>query len=155
MKLCKYIVRAGLGLSVVLPALPALAANHEVQMLNRGETGMMVFEPAYLDIAAGDSVTFVPTDRGHNAESINGMTPDGAAPFKGPMNKPITVTFETEGVYGYKCMPHYPMGMVGVIHVGKGAPNLAAAEKVTLPGKAKGKMADLLKQIETGTVAVK
>ena len=52
-------------------------------------------------------------------------------------------------------MPHYPMGMVGVIHVGKGAPNLAAAEKVKQPGMAKARMAKLLKQAETELAAAK
>ena len=153
MKLHIRIAFAALGLSLALPALPASAADHEVKMLNRGESGMMVFEPAYLDIAPGDSVTFVPTDPGHNAQSIKGMVPDGARPFQGQMNKPLTVTFDKEGIYGYKCMPHYPMGMVGVIHVGKGAPNLTAAEKVKQPGMAKAKMAALLKQAETELAA--
>ena len=30
----------------------------------------------------GDTVTFVPTDKGHNSESIDGMTPDGGAAFQ-------------------------------------------------------------------------
>ena len=155
MKLHMHIALAVLGLSLALPALPARAADHEVKMLNRGESGMMVFEPAYLDIARGDSVTFVSTDPGHNAQSIKGMIPEGAKPFRGQMSKSLTVTFEKEGIYGYKCMPHYPMGMVGVIHVGKGAPNLAAAEKVKQPGMAKARMAKLLKQAETELAAAK
>jgi pseudoazurin len=153
MKLHMHIALAALGLSLALPALPAHAADHEVKMLNRGEDGMMVFEPAYLDVAPGDSVTFVPTDPGHNAQSIKGMVPEGAEPFQGKMSKPLTVTFEKEGIYGYKCMPHYPMGMVGVIHVGKSAPNLADAEKVKQPGMAKARMAKLLKQAETELAA--
>jgi len=32
----------------------------------------MVFEPALLKNAPGDTVTFVPTDKSHNAESIKG-----------------------------------------------------------------------------------
>ena len=52
-------------------------------MLNKGKDGAMVFEPAGVKIAAGDTVTFIPTDKGHNAESIKGMIPDGATEFKG------------------------------------------------------------------------
>ncbi|MEX0758044.1 MAG: pseudoazurin, partial [Tistlia sp.] len=114
----------------------AFAADHEVQMLNRGEAGMMVFEPAYLEVAPGDTVTFVPTDASHNAETIDGMLPAGAEAFVGKMNKAVTVTFETEGVYGYKCKPHLPMGMVGVVVVGDPAANLAEAGEAKLPGKA-------------------
>lgn len=134
---------AGLLLAFAAAA-PALAADHEVRMLNRGAAGMMVFEPAYLEIAPGDTVTFVATDRGHNAETIAGMLPDGAAAFKGPIGKDLAVTFETDGVYGYKCMPHYGMGMVGLIKVGDGGDNLAAARAVEHRGKAAKVMAGLL-----------
>lgn len=130
----------GLGL---LAALPAHAADFEVQMLNRGEAGAMVFEPAFLRVAPGDTVTFVPTDRSHNAESIGGMTPEGAEPFKGRMNEAVAVTFEKEGIYGYKCLPHYAMGMVGVVVVGD-PENLAEAAKVSHPGKARAVMGDLM-----------
>lgn len=130
----------GLGL---LAALPSHAADFEVQMLNRGEAGAMVFEPAFLRVAPGDTVTFVPTDRSHNAESIGGMAPEGAEPFKGRMNEAVTVTFEKEGIYGYKCLPHYAMGMVGVVVVGDPA-NLAEAAKLSHPGKAKAVMSDLV-----------
>ena len=83
----------------------------------------------------GDTVTFVPTDRSHNAESIDGMLPDGAEPFAGKMNKEISVTFDQEGVYGVKCNPHYAMGMVALVQVGE-AGNLEAAKGVKHPGKA-------------------
>lgn len=139
----------------VLGALPAEAADFEVKMLNRGEAGAMVFEPAFLKVEKGDTVTFVPADRSHNAESLKGMTPEGAEPFKGKMSEPVTVTFEKEGVYGYKCMPHYAMGMVGVVVVGDPAVNLAEAEKVSHPGKAKSVMAELLTQAELERVAAK
>ena len=38
----------------------------------------MVFEPAFVKIAPGDTVKFVSTDKGHNAEIIKGMLPEGA-----------------------------------------------------------------------------
>jgi pseudoazurin len=97
----------------------AFAENHDVQMLNRGDAGAMVYEPAFLQIAPGDTVTFIPTDRGHNAESIDGMIPEGAEPFSGRINEEITVTFDVEGLYGIRCTPHYAMGMVMTIAVGE------------------------------------
>ncbi len=134
---------AGILLATTLTG-PALAADHQVKMLNRGAAGMMVFEPAYLAIAPGDTVTFLTTDPGHNAETATGMLPDGAAPFKGGMNKEITVTFDAEGLYGYLCKPHYAMGMVGLIKVGSDAPNADAAKATKHPGKAAKVMARLL-----------
>lgn len=124
-------------------AAPVAAKTHTVKMLNRGAAGMMVFDSAVIRVSPGDTVTFLPNDLGHNAESIPGMVPAGAAPFKGAMNKPLTVTFTQQGVYGYKCAPHVSMGMVGVIVVGRPA-NLAQAKAVNLPGKAKPVMASLL-----------
>jgi len=96
-------------------SLSATAAEVEVKMLNKGADGMFVFEPSLVKIAPGDSVRFVATDKGHNVESIDGMIPDGAAPFSFKIGEEAVVAFDKPGVYGYKCKPHYPMGMVGLI----------------------------------------
>lgn len=94
------------------------AETFEVQMLNRSENGTMVFEPASLRVAVGDTVKFLATDRGHNAESIDGMIPEGVEAFKGKINEEIDVVFTEEGFYGVKCTPHFGMGMVMVVAVG-------------------------------------
>lgn len=133
--------------AATLLVAPAAAADHVVKMLNKGKAGAMVFEPALLKVAPGDSVTFVPTDKTHNAEIISGMLPAGAVPFKGKMNQPVKVKFSKPGVYQYKCLPHYGMGMVGVVVVGSAASNLAAAKAKSHPGKAKQTMATLLSQV--------
>ena len=126
----------------------AAGQTHEVQMLNKGSEGRpMQFDPAYLKIAPGDSVKFVATDKGHNSESILAMIPEGAETWKGKINGEITVTFDVEGIYGYKCTPHFGMGMVGLIQVGESAANLDAAETAKLPGKAKTRMAELNSQV--------
>jgi pseudoazurin len=126
----------------------ARAAEHEIQMRNKGAAGLMVFEPAFLEIAPGDTVNFRAVDKGHNAASIDGMVPEGAAPWKGGLNKDVTVTLDVEGVYGVRCVPHYPMGMVALIVVGDPAVNLAAARQVKQPGKAKHRMAELLDRLD-------
>ena len=114
----------------------ANAEEHVVQMLNKGEKGSMVFQPDFVKAAPGDTVKFVPTDKTHNAEIIPGMIPDGAEPFKGKPSEEITVTLTKEGVYGVRCAPHYGMGMVALIVVGKPV-NLEAAKAVKQVGKAK------------------
>ena len=48
---------------------PVLAANFDVLMLNKGKAGVQVFEPALVEIEVGDTVTFIPTDKWHNAET--------------------------------------------------------------------------------------
>lgn len=136
-----------LGAAAALMAVsPAMAAEHTVKMLNKGAGGMMVFEPALINVKPGDTVVFLPSDKTHNAETIPGMLPSGATPFKGAMSQPVKVTFTKPGVYGYKCLPHLGMGMVGAVVVGSAQPNLAAAKTVALPGKAKQVMGELLAQ---------
>lgn len=122
------------------------AATHEVTMRNQGSTGTMVFEPAMLTIAPGDTVRFIPTDKSHNAEAIKGMLPEGVEPFVGKMNEEISVTFDQPGLYGFKCRPHYAMGMVGVVVVGQPV-NADAAAQVNHPGKAKEMLGQLLAKL--------
>ena len=126
-------------------ASPAAAKDYQVKMLNKGNGRAMVFSPEVVKVAPGDTVTFVSADPSHNAESIAGMIPAGAAPFKGKMNQNLTVKFTKPGVYGYKCLPHYGMGMVGVVYVGSSTANLAQAKAVGHPGKAKQVFAGILK----------
>jgi pseudoazurin len=104
------------------------AANFEVKMLNQGASGVMVFEPAFLKINTGDTVTFLATDAAHNSASIPGMLPDGASSWNGELSRDIAVTFDVPGVYGYQCTPHSMMAMVGVIQVGDNNANLDSAK---------------------------
>lgn len=132
------LVAAALAAGVMAIAVQgAGAAEFEVHMLNKGEKGTMVFEPDFVQAAPGDTIRFVAVDKGHNAESIKGMMPEGADPFKGKINEEITYTVSEEGVYGIKCTPHYGMGMVMLVAVGKPV-NLEAAKAMKNPGKAKG-----------------
>ncbi|MDS9470004.1 pseudoazurin [Paracoccus sp. MBLB3053] len=108
-------------LTLMLLASPALAETHDVHMLNRGETGPMVYEPAYLHISPGDTVRFHPTQPSHNAATIEGMIPAGAEPFRSKINESFEVTLDRPGIYGIKCSPHFAMGMVMLIEVGEQA----------------------------------
>lgn len=124
----------------LVASTPAMAANFEVQMLNKGEAGAMVFEPALTRIAVGDTVTFVPTDKSHNAETIKDILPEGAEPFKGGISKEIAVTFTVPGAYGIKCLPHLGMGMVALVVVGDEPANIDQASAAKLPKMAKERM---------------
>lgn len=105
---------------LALSSAAVCAETFEVRMLNVGDDGeRMVFEPAALRVAPGDTVKFLATDRGHNAETVETMVPEGAEGFSGRINEEIEVTFDTEGVYGVMCRPHYAMGMVMTIAVGE------------------------------------
>ena len=130
--------------AVAIAILPANAADVQVKMLNKGAKGMMVFEPDLVKVQPGDTVTFVATDPGHDAQSVPGMLPEGAQPFEGKIGKDVTVTFTQPGVYGIKCKPHYVMGMVGVVVVGDPSSNLEAAKQAKNPGKAGKLFTELL-----------
>ncbi len=67
--------------------------------------------------------------------------------WKGKMNEEVTVTFDVEGIYGYKCQPHFALGMVGIIQVGDSTDNLDSAETAKLPGTAKSRMAELIAEV--------
>jgi pseudoazurin len=122
----------------------AIAETFEVQMLNKGESGTMVFEPSALRIAAGDTVKFVATDRGHNAEAIDGMMPEAAEAFAGKINEEIEVTFTEAGFYGVQCRPHFAMGMVMVIAVGDEATAPDGFLEGRMPRKAKDRFEEAL-----------
>ncbi len=128
----------------------AFCAVHEIKMLNKGSDGeKMVFEPAFLKANVGDTIKFLPVDKGHMVEGLKnpGALPAGIKAWKGGLNKEVTVVLEKEGVYLYKCMPHMAMGMVGLVVAGK-ASNFDAAQKVKFTGKAKMRMDDYLKKAE-------
>ncbi|WP_431299908.1 pseudoazurin [Tabrizicola sp. BL-A-41-H6] len=134
------------SLAALLLSQAANAANIEVHLLNKGTDGAMVFEPAFVKAAVGDTITFISTDKGHNVEGIEGMLPEGVEEFKSDMGKDFVLTLTAEGLYGVKCTPHYTMGMVGLIQAG--APvNLDAAAAVTHKGKAKTRFEPLFAQV--------
>src|SRR5882762_6920123 len=105
-KIANYLVGTWAILFLLSSSGTSLAATYEVKMLNKGPDHMMQFDPELLKIEPGDTVHFIATDKGHSAESISGMAPDGAEPFTGGMGQDLTVTLTTEGIYGYSCRPH-------------------------------------------------
>ena len=138
-----------LALPVGLAASPLRAAtNYKVTMLSRDPADLsrgMHFSPDLLKIPAGSSVTFTPGAPGHNTQTTPGMIPNGASAWRFGFGKTGTVTLSTPGFYGYHCLPHRGLGMVGLIIVeGAGMmDNLAAARSVKHTGKAGENWQDL------------
>lgn len=126
----------------------ASAADVDVMMLNKGESGVMVFEPSFVQVQPGDTVHFIATDKSHNVESIKGMIPDGVEPFKGELSESFDLTVSVEGVYGIKCTPHFPMGMVALVVVGDPASNLEAAKALKNPKKSAERFEAAFAQID-------
>ena len=124
-----------------LLSTPALAADTTVEMLNKRDDGAkMVYSQDITRIDVGDTVTWVPTSKGHNVEFIAG--PDGwDAPKKSKNNKEVAITFDTPGVYLYQCTPHKAMGMIAIVVVGEGTNDVSGAK---VRGKSKKKLKALL-----------
>ena len=121
------IIRKLLVLMIFVISVPAFSADHTVEMLSSSNGQMMVFKPAVLKINPGDTVTWKATNPGHNTASINEMSPDSSLQWDGKINEELKITFTKEGIYGYKCTPHYILGMVGIVSVGDNTANLSAA----------------------------
>ena len=151
----RKLASAVIGMTVAMATMAsyAAAADFEVHMLNKGKDGVMVFEPGLTKVAKGDTITFVPTDKSHNAETIKDLLPEGAKPFKGKMNEAVKVTFDVEGAYAIKCAPHLGMGMVALVVVGDAPANIDAIKTAKLPKKARERLdADITARIVPGAM---
>ncbi len=76
------------------------------------------FSPNILFIKPGDTVQWQNMTI-HDSVSMEGLIPEGAGPWVFKLGQNGAVTLTEEGVYIYKCNPHYPLGMVAAIIVGK------------------------------------
>ena len=133
---------------VLAMATPALAEDMTIDMLNKRDDGAkMVYSEDIARIDVGDTITWVPTAKGHNVEFVAG--PDGwKKPKKSKNNKEVAITFDIPGIYFYQCSPHKSMGMIAFVVVGEDTGNLADIAGAKVSGKkSKVKFADLLDQL--------
>ena len=146
MKLRLTAVAALVALAFALPT-GALAEDTTVEMLNKRDDGAkMVYSQDITRIDVGDTVTWVPTSKGHNVEFIAG--PDGwEAPKKSKLSKEVSITFDTPGVYLYQCTPHKTMGMIAIVVVGKPEEVKDRFKDVKVRGKSKKKLKELLSEL--------
>lgn len=137
------------SLAVCTLPVPTFAKEIIVHMKNQGAEGAMVFEPSFIKAAPGDVLRFKPTDPSHNAETIPTMLPAGAAAMKGAMNQEATLVVTKPGLYGIKCMPHYSMGMIALVQVGKvSAGDLDTAKALKLAPLAGKRMSAMLARVK-------
>ncbi|MDC1120650.1 plastocyanin/azurin family copper-binding protein [Alphaproteobacteria bacterium] len=129
----------------LLISSPVIASDVTVEMLNKDANGnRMVYSQEIVEIAAGSTIKWVPTDKGHNVEII--ASPNEMK-FKSKNGKEASVTFETPGIYYYWCTPHKGMGMIGLVVVGGDTSNKAQISKAKAIGKSKKKLKGLLEQL--------
>ena len=125
----------------------AHADTVRVEMLNkRPDKQRMVYSEDITRINVGDTITWLPTSKGHNVHFISG--PDGfKLPKKSKLNKEYSMTFDVPGVYLYQCTPHKAMGMIALIVVGDDTSNKSQVAKTRVFGKSKKKLKGLIGEL--------
>ena len=138
-----------LTLFFVLFSGSAFSADVTVEMLNKNKETKkrMVYSQELVKIDAGQSIEWVPTDKGHNVEMLAG--PDGFdLPKKTKLGDAVTIKFTVPGIYLYQCSPHAAMGMIGLVVVGGDTSNMDAIKGKKVTGsKSKKKVKKLLSEI--------
>jgi len=137
----KYLALA----AALLISAPALAADMTIEMLNKDADGnKMVYSEEIARIDVGDTITWVPTTKGHNVEMI--ASPNDMK-LKSKNGKELQVTFDAPGIYYYWCTPHKGMGMIGLVVVGGDTSNKDQIAKAKAMGKSKKKLKKLLAEL--------
>ena len=123
-------------------ATTSFAADVKIEMLNKDSEGNRnVYSDEIVRVEVGDTVTWLPTSKGHNVEMV--ASPNKMK-FKSKNNKEASITFDTPGIYYYWCTPHKGMGMIGLIVVGNDLSNIDDVAGAKATGKSKKKLKKLL-----------
>ena len=140
-------VITAIALAMAVGCAPAFAADTTVEMLNKRDDGAkMVYSEDITRIDVGDTVTWIPTAKGHNVEII--AAPEGFdIPKKSKNNKEVSITFDVPGVYLYQCTPHKAMGMIALVVVGDDTSNIEDVAKAKARGKSKKKLKALIGEL--------
>jgi pseudoazurin len=127
----------------------AFAETIDVQMLNRNDAGdRMVFSPDLIRAEVGDVIRFIPTDKGHNAQSVKDALPEGQEPLKGRMSKEVEYTVTETGLTAVICLPHQSLGMAALVVVGNDLSNAQQILDARIPGRGKDKIEALVAQAQ-------
>ena len=129
-----------------LLSTPLFAADLTIEMLNKDSSGnKMVYSQEIVKVDVGDTVTWLPTSKGHNVEMI--ASPNDMK-LKSKNSKEVKVTFDTSGIYYYWCTPHKGMGMIGLVVVGNDLSNIDDIANAKAMGKSKKKLKGLITSLK-------
>tara|TARA_Y100000816_G_scaffold266447_1_gene226991 strand:+ start:370 stop:780 length:411 start_codon:yes stop_codon:yes gene_type:complete len=134
-------------LGFVLVTNFAYAKTVELEMLNKDTAGRkMVYSQELVHVDLGDTITWIPTSKGHNVEII--AAPEGFdIPKKSKNGKEVSIEFTVPGIYYYWCTPHKGMGMIGLVVVDNDTSNKDIIAKAKAMGKSKKKLKTLLGEL--------
>jgi len=126
------------AMSALLVSFNTSAEEHVIA------AGATNFNPMHLFVQPGDTVRWKNMTI-HDTQSMEGLIPEGAETWKSNVGQELQITVTKEGVYIYKCNPHYPNGMVGAIIVGE-ASNMDQIQ-ANAKGREKGVIFKLKKKL--------
>ncbi len=106
------------------------------------------FSIEIVKIDVGDTVEWLPKNKGHNVEFLAGPKMLDLPP-KSNINEFHSVLFERKGVYLYGCTPHLNMGMLGLVVVGNDFHNIGEVRNIDLPNVAQSVLMSLLKEAQS------
>ena len=134
MKLFNFI-----GAFIILSSELVLAENIKIEFTADDSYSIEVAK-----IGVGETIEWLPTNKGHNVEFLAGPNMD-LLPEKSDLDVIHSVTFALPGVYLYQCTPHGNMGMLGLIVVGNNFNNLDKIEEMELSRVAKSVLQRLIR----------
>ena len=104
--------------STMAVAVHAVSVNQITDVYATAATGMFSFEPDYVEIAAGEGVTFLNSTGDHTVHAIPELWPDSVERIAISNRPEASFQFDKEGVYGVTCRRHGQYGMVLLVKVG-------------------------------------
>ncbi|MBE1276410.1 plastocyanin/azurin family copper-binding protein [Enterovibrio baiacu] len=87
------------------------ATEHEVRAVG------VKFDPMFIVVEPGDRVSWVNMPA-HMIETIDAMVPEGTEKIRTELGVDVSFVFNEDGIYVYKCTPHWGARMGGVLLVG-------------------------------------
>ena len=136
-----------LALATMLVAT-VMAKQTMAEVIQIEFTQFDTFSIEVANIGVGDTVEWLPKNKGHNVEFLAG--PDMAdLPPKSNVNEFHSVLFERPGVYLYGCTPHLNMGMLGLVVVGNDLHNINEIGNIDLPNVAKSVLMSLIRDAQS------
>jgi pseudoazurin len=118
--------------SVTEVAETAAAATGKVHIVTAQG---LKYSPLVINVAIGDTVSWENMSS-HDTQSMEGLIPAGAKAWHSAMGENYQHTFMVEGIYVYKCTPHFGAGMGGAVIVGNPV-NLDEIKAIKVKGAAK------------------
>lgn len=107
----------------------------------------LIYNPLVVKIQPGDTVAWQNMAT-HDTQSLAGLIPEGAEMWHSAMSENYRRTFEQQGIYIYKCTPHFGAGMGGAIIVGEPV-NLDQIKQADAKGAAKRLVSKAIQEAES------